>query len=162
MFENKEVIINLIVYIFIILFLVRVIMVERKDNTCPSFTSTTEECKKGGPMCYSWTEPNDTDSIDELLKKIETCSKANSSSVKWRRILITSFGIIVGLWITLSLFIDDGELTIPDWRITCLSLVVVYTILFSTFNYYDFHLYKGAELNTGASIKEIRDKLGIF
>lgn len=155
-------IVNLVVYIFLIFFIVHIVMVERKDNTCPSFNATPEECKRGGPMCYSWTVPNGTDTVDELLKKIETCSKANSSSVKWRRILATSFGIVVGLWVTLSLFIDSGELTIPDWRITCLSLVVVYTILCSTFSYYDFHLYKGAELNIKMNIEELRGKLGLI
>jgi len=148
--------INLVAYIILLIVAVVVIIKERKDNSCPSFESTQKECDKGGPMCYSWTKPESTDTIDTVIDKIETCSKANSESVKWRRILITSIGIVVGLWATVSLFIDEGGLFLPDWRITYLCITVTYVILFSTFNYYDFHLYKGAENNIRENLKKIR------
>lgn len=151
--------INIIAYLFLIIVAVMVIITERKDNTCPSFDATQEECNEGGPMCYSWTKPNTWDSVPTILRKIKTCSKANSSSVKWRRIFITSFGIIIGLWLVVSLFVDNGDIFIPDWRITYLCFVVVYTILFSTSNYYDFHLYKGAEENIDGNIKNLEKKL---
>lgn len=148
--------INLVAYIVLLIILVVVITKERKDNTCPSFQSTQKECDDGGPMCYSWTKPECTDTIETIFDKIERCSKANSESVKWRKILITSIGIVVGLWATVSLFIDDSGLFIPDWRITYLCIMVAYVILFSVSNYYDFHLYKGAETNLKENLKKLK------
>ena len=134
---DSETMMNIIMYGILIAYTLFRFMFEIKDIKCPDvFNSTPEECESFGGMCFSYTKPLETDSCDELLKKISKAGGAECRSIKWRRALFLSVVIMFAVWV---LVITPGSL--PPWTTMYLCIIISFAILYMVFNWYSAHIY---------------------
>jgi hypothetical protein len=142
---------NLVMYLILALATIYVWKIEATDITCPTFSSSKEECENGGGMSFSFTKPSSSDSCQVLIEKIKKGAGAEQASIKWRRSFILAVSIMATMW----LLVGGG---IPDWKILYLSVVIAYVILFGSFNYYSYHIFGKAETWMKDSIRELEAK----
>lgn len=151
---DRETIINILMYGILIAFVIFRFVFEIKDVQCPDvFNSTSEECKKYGGMCFSYTNPEPTDSCEILLNKIVKAGGAECRSIKWRRALFLSVVIMFLIWM---LVISPGEL--PKWTVFYLCTLISFVILYSVFNWYSAHVYNNVENNISMAVKMLQSK----
>jgi hypothetical protein len=126
---------------------------ENTDVRCPSFTSTEEECDKGGGMSFSHTRPEPGDSCVTLLRKLYKAAGAEQASVKWRRSFILSVVVMTVMWLLVG---TPGSF--PDWKIFYLSVLIGYAVLLGSYMYYSYHVFGVAETWMKETIDILRTK----
>lgn len=142
---------NLIMYVILISVAIVVWRIEAKDIRCPTPNSTPPECDNGGGMSFSNTKPLDSDSCQDLLRKIFKGAGAEQASIKWRRTFVISVIIMFTMW----LLVGGG---LPDWKVLYLSVVISYVILFASYNYYSYHIYGLAETWMKDALQKLQQK----
>jgi hypothetical protein len=145
---------DFLMYLLLFIGAAYILYIERTDIHCPRFTSTKQECDSEGGMAFSHTRPKDTDSIDILLNKIHKASGAEQASIKWRKSLLLSIGIMISVWL---LVITPGKL--PEWQQLYLGILVGFVIILGTHLYYSFHIFGTAEQWIKDAINLIKSKL---
>ena len=140
-------------YLILGVFTIFIWYLEDKDNKCPTFHSSSEECENGGGMSFSGTKPNDIDTCKELIEKIYKGAGAEQASIKWRRSFILAVSIMGAMWILIG---TPGRL--PEWRVFYLSVIIAYCIIFGNFNYYSYHVFGKAGRWMRDSIEGLKSK----
>jgi len=131
---------------------VKILLVENKDVTCPTFSSSKEECDIRGGMPFSDTHPEPNDTPKVLKAKVAKAIKHWSTAVKWRRSLVLAVAITGTVTILLY------RKVIP-WQQFYLGVLVSYAIIFAYHNYYDFHVAGPAEKRGQASLDALYEKM---
>ncbi len=126
---------------------------EHTDTHCPTLDSTEKECKEGGGMAFSWTQPKDGDTCQQLLDKIYKAAGAEQASVKWRKALTLSAVTMVLMWILIGYTKDKYGL--PTWQVLFLSIGVSYIVLLGSYLYYSYHVYGVAEKWIRDAVKKL-------
>lgn len=144
---------DLLMYVILAVVVIWVWRVESIDVKCPDFDSDEARCKNEGGMSFSGTRPADTDSCQDLLAKLRKGAGAEQASIKWRRALVLSSVSMVVMWVLVG---TPG--TLPDWKTLYLSILIGYLVLFSSFNYYSYHVYGTAERWMKDAIRELEQK----
>ena len=144
---------NIVAYTILIVLIIKVWLIERKDIHCPTFSSTEEECKNHGGMSFSYTKPNPGDNCQELLNKIYKAAGAEQAAVKWRKAFVFSSIIMFLLY---PLIVTPGSL--PDWKQMVLSILIGYVVILATYMYYSYHVYGVAERWIRESVDILRTR----
>jgi hypothetical protein len=144
---------NLAMYTVLIILAIVVWRIEAKDNKCPTPSSTPQECEDGGGMSFSFTKPLDSDTCQDLIRKIFKGAGAEQASIKWRRSFVISVVVMIAMWLLVG---SPGGL--PDWKVLYLSVVISYVILFATYNYYSYHVYGMAETWMKDALQKLQQK----
>lgn len=114
---------DILIYGLIILILWSILTRENIDLTCTDESATV--CNTGSSMALSPGEPQEGDSIDDLLEKIVFTSRYEHNSVVWRRAFVSSAIIVfITLYIVLRRF--------PRALEFLAGLVISFTILYTT------------------------------
>lgn len=153
--------IDFIMFLLFGLFIGYIWYIEHKDIHCPTLNSSKEECDNGGGMAFSNTKPNDDDTCQNLLNKIYKAAGAEQSSVKWRKAMILSTGIMVVFWLLSGPFIRDNfskNSTLPSWQLFYISVLIGYCVLLGSYLYYSYHVFGVAEKWIKDSVKEMEKK----
>lgn len=93
----------------------------------------------------------DNDSVDVCLDKIELLSEKQLYFPKWRRCLIMS----VIITISLSVLLFNNGFNMRDMLII---LLCNFTVIYSFYNFYDYHYYKKIERKIYILCNNIRKK----
>lgn len=137
----------ILAYVLLFGFTIFILKVENTDVHCPNFNSSPQECEAQGGMSFAGTKPNPGDTCEELISKIRKGSKAESESIKWRKSLIISVGIMA---IIFPLLVTPGSF--PDWKIFYLSCMIGFVVLTGVFDYYSYHVFGISEKWVGESL----------
>lgn len=140
-------------YVVLLTLTIFVWYIENKDVHCPDFSSSKERCDQEGGMSFSGTKPNDTDSCQDLIRKIRKAAGAEQASIKWRRAFVLAAISMTLMWVLVG---TPG--TLPDWKVLYLSVLVTYLVIFSSFNYYSYHVFGTAERWMKDAIDELERK----
>lgn len=133
-------------------FTLKILTVENKDLRCPYLQASEEECRARGGMPFADTSPEPGDSAKTLRQKVDKALKHESAAIKWRRSLVLS--VFINLGLTALVYRK-----IPPWWKFYTGVIVTYFVIFGYFNYYSFHISNEAEKNGRASLKEMYQKL---
>lgn len=140
--------IDIVMYAALIGFTLYMTRIEKKDWECPSPHSPDKDCNGNGmPHRNSKSQPDDT--CQELTERINRAAGAERKSIKWRRSLAISVGIMLALYILVA-----GGL--PDWIQFYLSVMVGFVIIRFQFAWYSYHKFKLAEENIYESIDRLQ------
>lgn len=131
---------------------VKILLVENKDVTCPTLSSSKEECDLRGGMPFSDTHPEPGDTPKILKAKVGKAMKHWSTAVKWRRSLVMSVAIMAGI----TFFVIHKNI---PWRKFYIGALVAYLIIFGYHNYYDFHVANVAEKRGLDSLDALYQKM---
>ncbi len=136
-------------YVVLIGFTLYMMRLERKDWECPSPHSPTEECNGNGmPLRDSKSQSGDT--CQKLTERINKAAGAERKSIKWRRSLAISVGIMFAVYILVI-----GAL--PKWTQFYLSVIVSFVIIKFQFGWYSYHRFKLAEENIYESVDKLQE-----
>lgn len=125
---------NIVGYSAIGFGLLGVYLIERRDWECLNSYQLYEKCKPGEGMAYRGSTPSSTDPPNVLLEKINKAAMSEYNSIKWRRALVISAGMVV---IVFALFCTPGRL--PKWYVFLGALLACFGVMYFIFNYYSFH-----------------------
>ncbi|AHA46020.1 putative membrane protein [Insectomime virus] len=143
---------NIVGYILLLIALIFVVKAEMTDIHCPNPNCPKSECADyGRGMAYFGSEPEEADTIPQLLDKILIASKTEERTVKWRRCFIMSFIIISAI----SLLV---LCQIPPVATFVLMLFIAMAVWHFSFGYYAFHHYQAAVDNITESVDILRQK----
>lgn len=151
-------------YFVIFLFAIHVFRIEYIDVRCPQLDSDWKTCETEGGMCFAHTQPNESDTCDQLLDKLNRASGAEQCTIKWRRSFFLSVAIMSIMWLIVGCIQSHNDggsgFTLPSWGIFYVSVAVSYIILLNTFNYYSYHIFGKAEewMKKGISMLKQRMK----
>lgn len=97
---------------------------------------------------------NNIDSLDRSLEQIQVLSERQLYFPKWRRCFLMS--VIIAISLSVLLF-NKSEFNMRDMLVI---LLCTFTVIYSFYNYYDFHYYKDIQKKIYIITDNIRRKNG--
>lgn len=121
-----------IVYGIIVILVVYILWIERKDLICPYLGCNSGDCREGNGKAYYGSCPEPSDSIETLLDKILVGSTAVKRDVFWRRALLMS---IIAAFTTMALVHRDTF----NWHTLIVTILVFFAVIYGFHQFYNFH-----------------------
>lgn len=126
-----------IMYGVLLVIVILVSYIESRDWKCENSYDITQPCKQNDGMPYRGSKPDDEDSSEILLRKINKASEAEQNSIKWRRSVVMAITITFLIYV---LVITPSSL--PKWTEFYLVSIIAAAVMYYNFNYYSYHNYK--------------------
>jgi len=121
---------------------------ERTDLHCPTFNCHTSMCgERNGVNVYP-TKMQESDTVEDLLSRIDYSTDIDNKRVIWRRALLVA---IVTTFLIFALL----HWRIPSEKELLIAILVITVVTYFVSNYYIFHQSNHVRDN----IKEITDTL---
>ena len=133
-----------------------VLLAERQDTQCPTFTATEQECRDDGGMAYAGTEPKPGDTPAVLISKMVKAGTAYQNAVRWRIFFLLSVAAALLLWF---LVLTPGSL--PDWQTFAYTLVTIGVVLIGVNMWYAYHVFKRPHDNVEKAADALRAAVGV-
>lgn len=140
-----------IIYIFIIVFIIVIFLKERNELGCENILHN-KVCNNQLATSVIGTKPNLDDTDDILLNKIRFASNYTSRFVTWRRNMILTFAIVMGLWCIVFKRLPS------TWELVTSMIIIMGCLGFSE-NFYKFHLADIVDKNILDSTDILRKRL---
>lgn len=150
-----------LMYLVPIYFAVYLLKKERKDINCKSIDSDWCDCDGEGAFWYK-AIPKENDSADILLGKIYKAARSEERMIKWRRSFVLATAIVYCIFFVVSLSqcpLEDLPLCLPTWQVIYMSVILTFTLIYFTYDYYSFHVLSKPRKHIRESIRILREKM---
>lgn len=141
------IIITVVIYISLLVAVLFASKSEYEDLYCPHPGS--DVCYYGNGAAYSQGIPNDEDTQEELLEKLQIIGRYDSYSVKWRSCFI--FAIIAGFLVAFLVL-----QRLPNGPELLLAVLTIYLLLYLMTEFYKMQLITPAMSHFDDIVKRIQ------
>ena len=142
---------SFVVYFIIIAYFLMSLIYEYRDIYCARI-DFSKCCSYGCGGAYAGSKPNNTDSVNTLLDKINIAADADMNTIKWRRSYIVATVSTFIIWISIFK-------RVPEYWEALISILMMAAVLKFSFSYYSYHHYEPPRIYIHNSVEMIKSKL---